>query len=218
MNKYIGLSTTENPKYSQFIPLVCEMWEYFGWKPIIISGRHPLLSPESFSQISRLYKPIEMKQEDYYMISDIDMLPLSDYWTPSTDKIDIYGWDLTEFNHVPMCYVGGMVSLWRTLMLYKNTIEESISQDLAGREITWTTDQDIITSKINFCYNIKLHYRGTDNNNNGYPIGRIDRSFWHLNHKTFIDCHASRPLYEHIPQIKEMLSIALPNFKSKVIK
>lgn len=76
------------------------------------------------------------------------------------------------------------------MMITDNYIRD-IKQDLDSRpknSNAWLWDQDIITERLKKYKIIFRVDRGIDRRT-GYPIGRVDRSNWTLDHKTFIDAH-----------------------------
>lgn len=218
MKKYIVLSVNDNPDYLFHVPLVCWAWEQFGWWPVVMYAGEitPLADyvfrfsfeeydgtfvyridnvngykSETIAQMSRLYASnfYWMDQESYLLTGDIDMLPLSDYWKPNPDKLTVYGRDLTDY-HYPICYIGAKAWVWTSIMdsgaAHPNHF---IKRDLRRQDNMWTLDQDLITERINnSSYTPHRIDRGTDKRT-GYPIGRIDRSHWTLEHKQYIDCH-----------------------------
>lgn len=215
--KYIVLSVNENPKYLYFLPLTVWAWKQFGWESIIFgcnkgaknlgawnyaitesdiefhwldqSGEHfPDFKSETIAQVSRLYGACVA--DGMIMTGDIDMIPLSDYWKPNMNKITCYGRDLTDY-HYPICYVGMKFDLWYEVMdLNSMDYNAHIKRDLRQQENIWTLDQDLLTENLlKFGMEHITHIdRGTDPRT-GYPIGRVDRSHWTLNHEVFIDCH-----------------------------
>lgn len=229
----IILSVNENPEYLFYVPLVCWAWEKFNWYPFIINctnGRNELsefvmqsvpnkkwtetildisnseYKTETWAQISRLFASSSpaIGEEDYLMTSDIDMLPLTDYWI-DRDWMSVYGHDLTNFQHIPICYVG-MISLnWRVMMgipkqwdIYTATklaldiLPNAKSDDSVKR---WVVDQDLLTEKLNKNQWLSREFIKRGILGNGYPIGRVDRSAWTLEHKRFIDCHMLRGIW-----------------------
>lgn len=225
--RYVILSVDENPQYQFYLPLVCWAWRKFGWTPFIMyrGKRNPTwdyvfatsgypsgvfldaingYKNETIAQIARLYAGCCFTSNVYVMTSDIDMLPLSDYWDVDTTKITVWGHDLTGYQHMPICYIGMTSQRWIELMgLSSDDHDRFIKRDLdslpnAKSEDSvkrWVVDQDLITERINGVQFDKLFVpRGIYNN--GYPIGRVDRSAWHLMHDQFIDCHMLRDIWK----------------------
>lgn len=154
-------------------------------------------------QTSRLYGYHVAK--GYLLMGDIDMIPLTDIWTRDLDRVNCFGWDLTDKTQIPICYIGGSDDHMRTI--FKNggkTITESIKIELDKNPQAknpdfykyWFTDQDIATEKIKEYgfQNVLFHDRGKYPS--GYAVGRVDRGKWDLNLDCFIDCHMMRNAYK----------------------
>src|SRR5688572_28803620 len=213
MKKHIILSVNDNPDYLFHVPLTVWAWRKLGWEPIVffagLDDQPPLFElafhqglelheghkaflingfkSETIAQVSRLYGACVA--DGYIMTGDIDMLPLSDYWQPDFNKLTVWGRDLTDY-HYPICYIGAPSETWREIMdIPSSDYNALIKQDLRQQQNMWVLDQDIITERINNSGFIPFRKdRGTDKRT-GYPIGRIDRSHWTLEHKEYIDCH-----------------------------
>lgn len=225
MKKYIVLSSNDTPKYLFYAPLVCWAWKKFDWEPVLFfhlnddseNGHlrfnvvshflddvyfYPLadcsgFKSETITQVSRLYAGTVINK-GLIMTSDVDMMPLSDYWHPSETEFTSYGRDLTDY-HYPICYLAGPANHWRRVMDYRlsdsiSPYDWAIEQDLdlwsSKYKDTWTLDQQIITERLLSYGKHKIEKvdRGTDRRT-GYPVGRVDRSAWHLSHHQFIDAH-----------------------------
>lgn len=185
---------------------------------------------ETIAQVSRLYAASLIKSDSYLMTSDIDMLPLSNYWQPDVDKITVYGRDLTDY-HYPICYIGAKAPVWHSLMdikplesygeicsfdqstasidcddLCREELRSYMRRDMRMQANMWTLDQDLITERINNSNFIPERIdRGTYKN--GYPVGRVDRSAWTLNHKRFIDAHLPHDILTNDQSFKKVLQL-----------
>lgn len=239
MRKHIVLSVNENPKYLYFLPLTVWAWRQFGWEPIVffagLDHQPPIFDiavrnsiylhegnkaflidgykSETIAQVSRLYGACVA--DGTIMTGDIDMIPLSDYWKPEWDKITTYGRDLTDY-HYPICYIAMDSARWMQVMDIKSSdYNEHLKRDLKQQENMWTLDQDLITKKLlSFGKEHITHIdRGTDPRT-CYPIGRVDRSHWTLNHDVFIDAHLPHDILSN-PQsynkVMELLHKIWPN-------
>jgi hypothetical protein len=168
---------------------------------------------ETITQVSRLYATCFT--EGYLMTGDIDMLPLSDYWKPDMEKLTVYGRDLTDY-HYPICYIGAPSRIWSEIMtINHDDYNAYIRRDLymmpqaksTDKTKRWVTDQDLITERINNSSYAPVRIdRGTDRRT-GYPIGRIDRSNWTLDHKQFIDCHMFHGIQNDDNKFKKTLEM-----------
>lgn len=214
MRKLVSLGVNDNPKYMYYIPLVTWAWRKLGWECYIqycpedksdriitpleslVFGFHKcdmVTTPgktETIAQVSRLFAYIYNSWRNTYILtSDVDMLPLSNIWEPIDSGITCYGRDLTDY-HYPICYIGMDEVLWEVVTDTKgDDINELIENALKGRQLKWTTDQDFITEKL-LGFKDHIHHvnRGTDKRT-GYPVGRVDRSNWRLDHERLIDAH-----------------------------
>lgn len=160
---------------------------------------------DTITQVSRLYAGHiqSIDPADLLMTGDIDLIPLSDYWHPKADEITIYGYDLTDKRHFPICYIAMSKAEWIKIMqLSSNGTESDIKRDLDSMPQAkdtdfykyWFTDQDLITDRIgNNTYRSIL--RGKIHN--GLAQGRVDRGDWSMMHNgNFIDAHLHRDLYK----------------------
>lgn len=222
--RYVILSTNENPEYLYYLPLVAWAWERLGWTPILfytgdckfVKSKVPVelkfkieaidgYRSDTIAQVSRLYGgTLSFMGDPIIMTGDIDMMPLSNYWNPKDGDITLYGHDLTDFNHYPICYIAMNATRWTEVMGTPGfNTEKWIKRDLDSYPQAkesfdslrrWVVDQDMITERLNAVQFKKEHVsRGVLPN--GYAFGRVDRSAWHLNHPVFIDCHLPRSMY-----------------------
>ncbi len=168
---------------------------------------------EMIAQISRLYAACT-DQIGYLMTGDVDMLPLSDYWKFDPKQITVWGRDLTDY-HYPICYIGMPTYKWMEVMnitspMYSDLIKRDLdsmpnakSEDQVKR---WVVDQDLITERLNNC-GLPITRIDRGMYPNGYPIGRIDRSAWTLEHDQLIDCHMPRGIYSNQSRMDEMMGL-----------
>lgn len=170
---------------------------------------------DTLAQVSRLYAACV--KDGYLMTGDIDMIPLSDYWKPNEKEITTWGHDLTNYQHYPICYVGMNSQQWREVMGLRNddfnTLMKEDLDSMPNAKSTdsvkrWVVDQDLITQRLNDTQFKKISIeRGVYKN--GYPIGRVDRSAWHLNHEVFIDAHLPRSAYKNPIAFKMIIDLLI---------
>lgn len=171
-----------------------------------------------YTQCVRLYVP--RLQNQYCILSDADMFIASSFLYRDFDKINVFGHDLTGFNHVPICYTGMTTSKWAEVMGYgPGSMEKDLAlyadKDSKDPAKAWVADQDILTAKLkNYGFDkINFINRGTDPKNLNLPLGRIDR---YNNMKRpageIHDCHLPRnPLSdENFPKIVDMCETIYP--------
>lgn len=166
---------------------------------------------DMIAQVSRLYAAC--REIGYLMTGDVDMIPLSNYWNPNEEEITVWGHDLTGYQHYPICYIGMPSYRWMEIMdLTSNDYNRMIKRDLNSMPNAscddpvkrWVVDQDLITERLNDAsYPINRINRLTYAN--GYPIGRVDRSAWTLNHEKLIDCHMPRGIYSNHHRMEEIV-------------
>jgi hypothetical protein len=225
------LSTDQNLDYLFYAPITCYVWEYFGFKPVLmVLGKSeysdlvyryvkkysnaeiieidsiPLYRDSTIVQFSRLYASCFEKNDDQYLLTgDIDMLALNSYLYRDFDKKNIFGPDLTNYYHYPICYIGMKVNDWKSLLnLEYGKFNENIIRDLSIEKLSkndkfddyWYTDQRFITNKINE-YGIdkfNIIERGFENGNAAKRLDKLDWNF--QSDKDYIDCHLFRNGWE----------------------
>lgn len=225
MRKAVIISSNESDDYLFYVPIVIWLWDKLGWDVVckmpkasterinfVINQPDIKLRDESrgFTQSYTELVGVESATQyqclrlyaanycdyDYLLLSDADMIPLSNYWHPNYNAITSYGRDLTDF-HFPICYIGMPVEKWKEVMMLTGNTKEDLQRDLNIFKNHWGTDQDIITERLNKRNDVVRVDRGI-NPETGYPIGRIDRSAWDksLKQKERIDAHLFRRGYE----------------------
>jgi hypothetical protein len=227
MNRYVVVSTTNNPDYYFYAPYIERAWNKIGWNlcvmitndvnesdlklsnPLSVVIRMPKINQlrdSSIAQASRLYVSNYFPLDTLLMTSDIDLLPLSDYWHPNENDITIYGYDLTWFTFYPMGYICMTAEKWQTYMNLNNNTKEEIIRDAYDTSIPhsplandweewWNWDWSMITKRLKpFEKEIKFIERGQiDIAGATLAKGRIDRYNWEETQnqsEPFIDAHA----------------------------
>lgn len=222
MNKYVVISTNDNPNYYQYVPYVIKAWNKLGWKVItFLRGDHNILNhlidgenifyflegkskyrDETLVQVSRLFGSC-LIENGLLMTSDGDMMPCSNYWHPKEDEITCYGHDTAGYGHYPICYISMSSNKWGDVMECKtgdnvlDKVETLLDKYPKASSKDWNqwwfVDQDIITEKLKQ-RTVNSMLRGMDSRF-GLPTGRIDRWDWSktLNIENPIDAHMPRP-------------------------
>lgn len=203
--------------------------QYKAYYRLVVVGIDSILGykTETIAQVSRLYACCMTHPSVYLMTSDADMLPLSDYWKIEQrslytnrngsakhlfdPKPTAWGRDLTDY-HFPICYIGMQASDWINVMqLDKLDPNEMMRRDLVKippRASVWCQDQDIVTQRI-LEYGeerIKKVDRGKDFRT-GYPLGRVDRSNWRIDHPQMIDCHLPHDILTNDDSFNKVLNL-----------
>lgn len=160
----------------------------------------------TLAQCSRLFAAYHFKDE-ILITSDVDMIVKKDIFL-SAIGIHIYGHDLTNFEHVPMCYIQMETDRWIEVMGIdrSKTLEENIEFIVKEEPLLysgeqyggwWCVDQEIITKKIKAQPFVYGHDRGIVN---GLPTGRLDRSGWKMPDE-IIDIHLPKDPLNNLDKI-----------------
>ncbi len=163
MQKPIAIfSSDSNSDYSEFSPLVSEMWETLGFEPFyaqIGTDQFPLIpGVESSlqSQIVRLYAA-KLFPDRVVLTTDIDMLPFDKnyFWSklPKSDnQVVIYSSDAHEGKRYPMCYLSAYGKVLSSIALEnENETWEEFVLRLNSLGLGWNTDELYITERIDNC-------------------------------------------------------------------
>lgn len=228
---YVGQKNSRNDLIMETFTLLNNRLtkQYKDYYRLVVVGIDSIegYKTETIAQVSRLYACCLCHPSVFLMTSDADMLPLSDYWQIEqralyTDrngskkhffdpKPTAWGRDLTDY-HYPICYIGMQASDWINVMqLDKLDPNEMIRRDLKKippRNSVWCQDQDIVTQRI-LEYGegkIKKVNRGSDIRT-GYPLGRVDRSNWHMNHTKLIDAHLHHDILTNDESYKKVVAL-----------
>ena len=223
MKKHVVFSyNSVNPDYSYFAPLTAWAWKKFGWYPVCIAvGDQDTLTDKlirqnshhtqwiycneiagyrsaTVAQISRLYAARYIS--GLIMTADVDMIPLSNYWSQSND-MTVFGYDLTDHTEFPICYLSMLDEAWTKVMqLDLNRIDQLIRRDLDSMPNAksddfykfWGVDQQLITQRLTPFNPVQIK-RGREAN--GLACGRVDRASWTLSLSTLIDAHLPQQVY-----------------------
>lgn len=223
MEKIVVISTNHNPDYFFYVPITTWAWQKLGWKVALFYTHDfdlKLLETEckpdylckipqikdvrtgTLAQVARHFSSNMLPRDAYILLSDIDMIPLSDYIQPQYDKKTIWGWDLTGHSYVPVSYIGMMGSEWMELMgcTFNMAGDMEAAMKENGRaysddwETYWNTDWDILTKKVQ---PRKDEFISIDRGmvhlaKDSTARGRADRYNIEatMNQEPLIDCHA----------------------------
>jgi hypothetical protein len=205
------LSTDDNQDYLGYLPYVQVAWNLLGWntltfyigdKDLESSEKNKIINLDPIKgfrnatvlQVSRLFGA--KYTDGFIMTSDVDMMPLSDYWKPDLNSWTVYGEDLTDYKHYPICYIAAPNILWNQI-IYEQSIQELLEKYKQSKSHNfdewWYVDQDIITERLRPQKPTSIN-RGSIYH--GIAKGRIDRIAWSqtLNiEEVKIDAHMPRP-------------------------
>jgi len=167
-----------------------------------------------------------MQPDDYMIISDVDMIPMSKSYfrqQDGTKKFHIFsadaytditkGWEPLKF---PMCYLGASSQYWREIFgITTYDISFETAKSLEGRADCWDNVEAYVCGKIKAS---KYYKSGMQLMVRTWPCSRaynrLDRESWHFNGQAgLIDAHFFRPGYDHLG---ELLAICKVYFKNDV--
>jgi hypothetical protein len=200
--------------------LVWETFDKLGLPEPKIFYNLTKIRTATLTQVIRLYGFMLAKSNDYVLLGDIDMIPLNSFLYRDFDKVNVFGYDLTDFTQIPMCYVGMSKEEWKeTVPLNKeipvmpNLIYTHLLSILQEHENTysndfdkyWYIDQQILTEclknkgfdKINFINRGKLP--------SGYAKGRVDRGDWRWNAEEYMDAHLPKNPLKNFESVKQLI-------------
>lgn len=240
MEKIVVVSSNNNPDYLWFIPYIEKAWNTLGWKLAVIvthdvdlekiymhTGENYLiqlpeiagLRIETVAQASRLYACNHLGKDNLIMTSDMDLLPLQDYWKPDPDKVTIYGHDLTWNTYYPMGYIAMTGHKWAHYMQTSLDTKTDMLKDANQTKIAfsdkwedwWNFDWDLITKKL------KPHERDLtfvtrgQINTAGATLakGRVDRFNWRetMKQPDWIDAHCHNNNVMHPDKLKDFFDV-----------
>lgn len=177
-----------------------------------------------------------LKESDYLLTSDVDMIPLDkghflkQDWSMDFNVLgaDAYG-DITKGilpPKFPMCYLGARVSAWRDVMgISSGDLDAEVRSALVGRPDHWDNDEMYFASRLHrhrfYAGNVEKveegrYRKGTcDLLMRGWPYGRaarrVDREVWGFSgESTMIDCHSQRPGFREPRVLRSVLTKYFP--------
>jgi hypothetical protein len=186
------------------------------------------------AQVSR-FLPFQMKgikNTDYCLTSDIDMIPLDKDWfyQGGRSKPDIFYANGYNHTRYAVCYLGMKSEVWKQVVSIKDeNIYQTINKMLVGlprnssKRREWGYDETWLYKKIRkfpqypHSFNMidRRIYRnprfkhGMHGTPELLPEGRLDRSNWNFNEDTvgLIDAHCKRPGFSpaNWPEIKKLM-------------
>lgn len=190
----------------------------------------------AIAQISRLCSPCwpNAKDYDYYLTSDIDMLPLNKKWLNQQNLLNsIHLFYANGYNHnrYAICYLGMNVDVWKEVIDIKTkNIYVQLMKILyelkknSSQQEQWGYDEIFFYKQIKkfpmypkICHmiNRKIYKNPTVGGDGGggpipgfLPVDRLDRSNWSFNGniQNYVDAHCKRPGYKE-DHWKEILHV-----------
>lgn len=237
MKKYIVVSTNNSADYYFYAPYMEKAWNKLGWDlcvmithdvdPLDLKLSNPNtivvqvphiegLRIETVAQVSRLYAANYLPHDALIMTSDMDLLPLTDYWKPRPDKITVFGHDLTDYTYYPMGYVAMTGKEWYNKMkLSMNTVDDMLRDArLTGLpysdnwEQWWNHDWRLLTDRLSPLKN-EIVFIKRGRGHGGFAYGRVDRgdSCQIPQGETLIDAHLENHNTQHPEKLAKFLSL-----------
>lgn len=164
-------------------------------------------------QVARLFAGHVVK-EGMVMTSDIDMIPMANYWHPTIDNITVYGHDLTGRTQYPICYIAMSAENWRNAIPEKSLAELLNKYPNAKSDDFykwWGVDQEIITERIDLLAYPAVLRKIDRGFTNGLAKGRIDRADWDRTINSpdqKIDAHMLRPFnLEQTERVMKLITV-----------
>lgn len=237
LRRIVVVSTNNNPDYYHYAKYIERAWNALGWDLCVMITHDvdplnlelnnkntiivklpeiPGLRIETVAQASRLYAANFLSLDALIMTSDMDLLPLMDYWNPSAGEITVYGHDLTDFSYYPMGYIAMTGHKWREVMNLNYNTPENMLRDANETKIAlsdkweewWNFDWDLITKRLQpFKNQIKFLNRGR-RKDAGFAFGRIDRGdSMKIIEKPWVDAHCENSNVRHPDKLSRFLEI-----------
>lgn len=237
MKKYIVVSSNNNPDYYHYAKYLEKAWNSYGWdlcvmitcdvdaKLLELSNPNSViiklpqmegLRDATIAQAGRLYAANYLSLDALIMTSDMDLLPLSDYWKPEHNAITVYGHDLTDYSYYPMGYVAMLGSKWREIFNLSYDTSKDLLRDIAVRgqaysdewEQWWNTDWQILTDKLSPLKDQITFIKRGRRKDAGFAFGRIDRGdSMKIIEKPWIDAHMENVNVKHPDKLNKFISL-----------
>lgn len=232
MKRYVVVSTNNNSDYMFYAPYIERAWNTLGWGLVVMvtsdvniedlklnnpdTRIHYLpniegVRKESIAQAGRLYASnyVCLPGDTLLMTSDMDLLPLSDYWNPDPNNITNYGHDLTGYSFLPMGYTAMKASKWNELFNDMKADAEKYAYMVKSPEWEqwWNWDWRLLTDRLSGL-NVTKILRG-NRAGSCFAYGRIDRgdSMQIPPGETLIDAHCENHNVQHPDKLNKFLSI-----------
>jgi len=236
IKKYIVVSTNNNPDYYFYLPYIEKAWATYGWDLCVmlthdvdvnrlevnrketllcVFPRVDELRTETVAQASRLYASHYLPKDALIMTSDMDLLPLTNYWNPNPNEVTNYGHDLTGHSFFPMGYTAMLGSRWVEVMRLTHDQKADMLRDAHEFKIAfsedwekwWNHDWTVLTDRLRVVPVTSIE-RGK-RPDGVFAKGRIDRgdSMKLIPREDWIDAHCENHNVKHPDKLNRFLHI-----------
>lgn len=240
MKRYVVVSSNNCEDYYFYAPYIERAWNILGWDLCVmvthdVDVNNLKLNNEStivvrlpkveglrdatVAQAGRLYAANYLPLDALIMTSDMDLLPLSNYWHPQSEDVTVYGHDLTWRTYFPMGYIAMSGEAWKTFMKLTYDTAADMLRDAKETKIAfsedwnewWNFDWDLITKRL-MPYKDKIYFvdRGQVNIAGAtLAKGRVDRYNWTetLKQQEYIDAHLENNNVQHPDKLNKFLEL-----------
>lgn len=241
MERIVVVSSNNNSDYLFYAPYICKAWNALGWKVAIMvthdvdvklldncnSGDNYIiqlpeikgLRMETIAQASRLYAANYLPLDALIMTSDMDLLPLQNYWNPSVENITVYGHDLTWRSFYPMGYCAMSGHNWKKYLNCTFDTPNDLVRDAKEIELAympdweqwWNHDWTLLTKRLSpFKSQITFIDRGQVNIAGAtLAKGRVDRYNWKetMKQDNLVDAHCENQNVMHPVKLEPFLEL-----------
>jgi hypothetical protein len=234
MERLVVVSTNNNPDYFGYSKYIKHAWNKLGWKVAVmithdvdqfsVEGDYVIQLPvisslrtESIAQAGRLYAANYLPKNSLIMTSDMDLLPLSDYWHPKENEITNYGHDLTDYSFYPMGYTCMNWENWKKVMNLSYNTEADMIRDANDPKLKysplsndweqwWNWDWDLLTKRLEG-YEVTKVLRGR-RPGSCFALGRVDRGdSMVIPNEPLIDAHLENHNIKHPEKWSKFISL-----------
>ena len=242
-------SSNDNPLYLDFWPVVSKIWRlYFNIEPILLYFGNQDVSTEYGSviklpKVENIPEPIQTLWSRYwytvnepdttFIISDIDMIPLSKkYFIENIKDVDEFKYVhinpcIDSYGMFPSCYHIAKGSVFAQTLDLDNDWKDSLNTLLSFFQNTENTNHPSLAfgwfyDEKYSTYKIIKNLSGSNNfvaipRTQGQEGRRIDRSFWTydinlLKKEYYYDAHCIRPYSKYKIEIDELSDLLLENY------
>jgi hypothetical protein len=235
--RIVVVSTSNKEDYYFYAPFIEKAWNDLGWQlcvmitaqtneadlklnnPETVVIKMPViegLREETIAQASRLYAANYLPEDAVIMTSDMDLLPLQNYWNPKAEDITVYGHDLTDYTYYPMGYTAMTGAMWKQIFKLNGDTANELVRD--AKEIGlaysddwgqwWNHDWQLLTTRIKQSgIPVRFVNRGR-RAGSCFAYGRVDRGdSMQTPNETLIDAHCENHNVQHPDKLSKFINL-----------